>query len=146
MGASRAEGAVVVSAGKDSVIDLSVGSGPSADTSGKVSSAEATWWCVCSSSCVGPAEVGSSVRTPEMDWGSVGTVSLTGVFGDIVSISFGVKADSSELLDNGYSPELDDFRGNLNFLSISFGRSLSCFISLPVQFPVCFWFGTSRPG
>jgi hypothetical protein len=54
-------------------------------------------------------ETGSSVRTVEIaEDGSVGTVSLIGVLGDIVSIPSG---------DDGNSPELDDFNGNLNCLS-----------------------------
>jgi hypothetical protein len=54
-------------------------------------------------------ETGSSVRTVEIaEDGSVGTVSLIGVLGDIVSIPNG---------DGGNSPELDDFNGNLNCLS-----------------------------
>jgi hypothetical protein len=51
----------------------------------------------------------------------VGTVSLRGVLGDIVSFSFGVTGDSPEFGDKGNSPELEDFNGNLNLLRISFG-------------------------
>jgi len=51
------------------------------------------------------------VRTEEIpDGGSAGTVSLTGVLGDIVSSSTG---------EAGNSDELDDFNGNLNLLHVS---------------------------
>ena len=69
---------------------------------------------LCSTgSSISPDSVidGSSVRTEEIpDGGSAGTVSLTGVLGDIVSSSTG---------DAGNSDELDDFNVNLNFLHIS---------------------------
>ena len=50
----------------------------------------------------------------------MGTVSLRGVLGDIVSFSFGVTGESPEFGDKGNSPELEDFNGNLNLLTISY--------------------------
>jgi hypothetical protein len=86
----------------------SIGSGPEPVTGDEGFSSAATTCSVGSSIPAGSAVEGSSVRTEEIpDGGSAGTVSLTGVLGDIVSSSTG---------EVGNSAELDDFNGNLNFL------------------------------